>query len=252
MPSPLNGRIRERRFVRAMAAQGIQVAPNRRVFRFGLTTYRPDFVNGETYYEVIGTRQRYAALRPIFDLMRHVYPQVQLSVVTPEGTPYSARPAWRRGHLAVLVGSALLERGMKVKELSALAGLSSANISACLRGKPGYRTMAARLQAWVETGAMPPRPPTYLERLDARDRTLRAVRRRVKALIRQQRFTRSAIARHLGVSPQQLNDALHGRTGRRVMSPGLLPRVLALVEAPEVPALLREDRRVTRASGAAP
>lgn len=91
------GRRREEAFRHLMACRGIHLDRPARSFRFRWATYRPDFLDRatETYYEVIGTRQRASALYPTLDLMAYAYPDVRLVVVTPDGREWTGKSRLR-------------------------------------------------------------------------------------------------------------------------------------------------------------
>lgn len=216
-----NGPRRERAFAATMAARGITVQPNVRLFKFGLSSYRPDFYEPveDVYYEVIGSRQRYAQLRPRLDLMRHVEPAIHLRVVTPEGDPYLRRVSWRRDRLAEELDAALATHGMTASELAQLAGISYPTLSHAMKiGDAKSRAISAlrrRLAEWADTGAMPPPAPTWDDRTASRRAERRALADRLVARIREGGLLHAAIARGLGVVPQVVNDALHAARSRR-------------------------------------
>ncbi len=85
-----NGAAREEAFCSLMAERGVALSRNSRRFRFGLTSYTPDYFDPATgiYYEVIGSRQRFSTLAPKLDLMAHVLSDICLHVVKPDGQPY--------------------------------------------------------------------------------------------------------------------------------------------------------------------
>lgn len=70
-----------------MARQGVMLTRPTVSFAFKWTRYTPDWYDAtaDTYYEVIGSRQRFQAILPTLDLMAVVHPEVDFRVVTPSG-----------------------------------------------------------------------------------------------------------------------------------------------------------------------
>lgn len=74
----------ERRFAVRMRLRGLTMIPQPRAFKVGVTTWTPDFYCPELdlYYEVVGSQQAWDQSKEKIQLVRAIYPRLQIKVVT--------------------------------------------------------------------------------------------------------------------------------------------------------------------------
>lgn len=151
--SPANGALREAQFVRVMRARGVKVVRPKRVFRFTFSTYKPDFyaLATDTYYEVIGSRQRCYQMLATFDLMATVHPEIRLEIVTPDGEPVTFIGQRRHRWLKTLPWGAALEQrmrreGLSIRDLFRRFGLRETSFYDAMRGQKAH---LRRLEAYA-------------------------------------------------------------------------------------------------------
>lgn len=144
MASAKNGKLRERRFERLMGRRGIALVRPTQPFRFGLSTYRPDFYSPseDRYYEVLGSRQRACSVLPLLDLLTLKYPAVRLDLVSPDGEPMTPpRVRSYRALAATPVGAALLDRmareRLRFGDVARAIGVSGSELSKFVTGRIG-------------------------------------------------------------------------------------------------------------------
>lgn len=159
MGNPRNGFRREARFRRIMAKRGTALTRPGRVFRFAYSMYRPDFHDPatETFYEVIGSRQRRFSLLPTLDLMRVVYPKVKLVIVTPDGSPVEFKGVKRMlGINRLSFGRRLQARmaaeGLRWRDVERITGISKGTLSSAIHGRrPAVETLK-KLKIFAQGG----------------------------------------------------------------------------------------------------
>lgn len=143
MANSRNGRRREEKFRRIMAERGIPLVRPEKLFRFTRTTYRPDWYapSSDTYFEVLGSRQRKWAIVAVLDLMEWVYPEVRLLAVTPDGESVTWAPEARTRTFVTkfALGSeitAVIKRlGWTYSRFAAEAGIHGPSLSQWNRGR---------------------------------------------------------------------------------------------------------------------
>jgi transcriptional regulator with XRE-family HTH domain len=222
-----NGAIREEGFRRVMKRRGLRLERNRRLFHFRRCRYTPDFYDPSTgiYYEVIGSRQRFEQLLPKLDLMDICYPEVKLEVLSPTGEVFRRRVRWR-GELAEAVDSALQEQGMTMSMLAEQLGVASSTLSNFLTGRINSGPLRVACDTWLRTRVAPPLRPDLVRIATARmERSALAASLRER--IERGGYRKSAIARGLDVSRQDIADALTGRG-----SMPMLYRIAAWLDGP--------------------
>jgi hypothetical protein len=157
MASAKTGARREAKFRRFMAKRGVILSRPPRSFRFHFTVYTPDFYDplSDTYYEVLGSRQRAHALMPTMDLMSVVYPEIRLVAVTPDGEAVELHGQKRWARLEALgFGRRLHERmaceGLRWSDVGKKLGMSPSTIhQAISHGKATPKTIA-KLEAFAD------------------------------------------------------------------------------------------------------
>lgn len=150
-----------------MRERGIMLVRPSRVFRFRLTVYRPDWHDpaSDTYYEVLGSRQRKWAIVPLLDLMHYVYPDVALIALTPDAEPvtWSSTRRLRSFEATFTLGTqitaAITRLGWTYKRFSEEAGFAvgSSLLSQYMHGhaRPSVDT-ATRIRATLDRLAQLP------------------------------------------------------------------------------------------------
>lgn len=242
---------RERQFEHARAASGHPVVRSPRRFDFLASWYVPDFysVEEDTYYEVIGSRQRAAQLAVKLDLMTVFYPNVRLQVVHPDGRPYTTNKMTRhyyRLDFAAALHATLAHHHLVLADLPAVLRVSTSLVYEILAGtaSPGP---TQTLYEWVRDNAPPGHvvPVLTFPSRRARQAETRVLAAATLARIRDGGIVCAAIARGLGVTPQEINGALH----RRGLP--LLRRIAAWLDGPGANGAglvdLRRGRTETRA-----
>lgn len=156
---------REERFRRHMAAQGVELERPHIRFGFKWTKYRPDWYDpqADTYFEVIGTRQRGASIAPILDLMSLAYPRVDFRVVTPDGERVLPHRHGLHQRLRALPhGNAVALRAeaeaASLTDIALAIGVSPSHISAAARDGRASAWLAERLRAYAAHEAIPSDP----------------------------------------------------------------------------------------------
>ena len=80
----------EKQFANLLTRQGRKWQYPVQSFKLSTSSYKPDFFLPEEklYVEIIGTRQAYHRNKGKIEEFKRVYPQIQLIVLSPDGSPY--------------------------------------------------------------------------------------------------------------------------------------------------------------------
>jgi hypothetical protein len=242
------GLAREQQFARHREALGRPVIRPTRRFMFITSYYVPDWYSpdDQTYFEVLGSRQRAHHWAQKFDLMVAFYPEVKLEPVYPDGRPYRVNQGvtyrWRAPFAAEL-GVALSRETLSLRELSRCLGWSHSSVGRVLTQPHGYSDVCDDVYAWLTAHAdgapIPTCPHTAAPTMDTETRRLGT---EIGAKVRDLGLCRAAIARGVGVTPQNITNVLNGWATSRP----LLDRIAAWLEGPGANGAGLEDRRKTQ------